>query len=92
MEMPAVAAECGRNWPRWLADVLPRQWMQFSSCGRSCWACGSLNQQHCVCLPTRCKAGGSSHPCTICNSLCGGEEGYMCVCLWSLAWSSQEDL
>eukprot|EP00957_Ditylum_brightwellii_P022641 1707691-Ditylum_brightwellii.AAC.1 len=25
-----------------------------------------------ICLPTRYKAGGQSHPCTICNSLHGG--------------------
>eukprot|EP00957_Ditylum_brightwellii_P178584 13603493-Ditylum_brightwellii.AAC.1 len=46
----------------------------------------------CVCLPKRYKAGGHSHPCTICNSVCVWEEGYIHVGSWSIAGSSQEDL
>eukprot|EP00957_Ditylum_brightwellii_P141901 10810427-Ditylum_brightwellii.AAC.1 len=30
---------------------------------------------NCVCLPSRCKIGGCGHPCVICNSLGGEEEG-----------------
>eukprot|EP00957_Ditylum_brightwellii_P089033 6780276-Ditylum_brightwellii.AAC.1 len=36
---------------------------------------------NCICLPTRYKAGGDSHPCAICNSLCGGGRIHICMFL-----------
>eukprot|EP00957_Ditylum_brightwellii_P130742 9974737-Ditylum_brightwellii.AAC.1 len=40
--------------------------------------CVVLQAGNCVCLPTRCKAVGQSHPFVICNSLCGGGRVHTC--------------
>eukprot|EP00957_Ditylum_brightwellii_P063589 4827145-Ditylum_brightwellii.AAC.1 len=61
----------GGNWLRWLVNIVEAV------------DAGSVPAEEvvkhvvpqtgsCVCLPTRCKAGGHSHPCAICDSPSGG--------------------
>eukprot|EP00957_Ditylum_brightwellii_P056165 4258009-Ditylum_brightwellii.AAC.1 len=69
------AAFKGKNWLRWLADVLPRQWARVPFPWKKLLSMWGIQAGSCVCLPTRYKTSGHSHPCVICNFLQGGRKG-----------------